>query len=491
MRHSVERRLRDQSFVPLGLRGQVRQPIATYPTDRVALTSFPFSPPLRLLIAEKHQLAKVGAAHSMADLFSQIPPHPDQALRVLHSADWHLGKPLGDLSRAPEHEAFFTFLLNAIIEHRVDVLLVAGDVFDSAHPPQSAIKQYYDFLSQLREQTDCEVVVIAGNHDSPALLDAPRELLSAQRVTVVGAYPSDAKQAFVTLGPEAGPRVHVAAIPFLRDRDLRTGKMGESQSSIQEQLVAGIGRCYKKVVNAIKRHDETWPIIAMGHLTVRQCETCPDSEREIHVGGLGTVDASIFPKSIDYLALGHLHRPQQIGDRAHMRYSGSPIPLSFAEAGDEKEVRILDFSATGLEGNYGLRVPSARRLIQWHLRRDELELYLTQKRPPKSALTPWVEVLVTDPISGENLYEIVRDYAADRPYEVVKVIGRYAQKNVEGTMLGQLQDDSAADTLLREPKRVFENRLLQEESLTEDEQSALRLAFDELLTLKGERDREF
>ena len=395
---------------------------------------------------------------------------------------------MGDLSREEEHEKILAFLLGSIRDYEVDALLVAGDIFDSAHPPQSAVAQYFDFISELHASTRCSMVVTSGNHDSPAHLDAPREVLAALRVSVVGSLPSKAEEILIPLPNADQPRAVIAAMPFLRDRDLRTGGAGLSADKIQQLLRQGIQKRYAQAAKSgAKWKSRGAALIAMGHLTAKGAETS-DSEREIHVGGLGTVGAEIFPTAFDYVALGHLHRPQAVGNRDEIRYSGSPIPLSFSEAGDEKEVRILDFEDGKLAGDYPLRLPLPRRLIQWRLKRANLEKYLVEKRPPKSELRPWVEVIVEDPLPGENLYEVVRELAEGRPYEVVRVVGKRPE-TAAPALIGEFTTESAADDLLRDPKRVFDYRLEDDETLTEPEKQDLRTAFDELLEIHEEHER--
>ncbi len=311
------------------------------------------------------------------------------------------------------------------------------------------------------------------------------------RVHVIGQLPGKVEQTLIPLPSADDPKLVIAAIPFLRDRDLRTGKPGESPGEIQEQLVSGMAKIYAKASRLAKPWKQRGTaFLATGHLTAGGSLTCPQaeggSEREIHVGGLGTISASRFPTTIDYLALGHLHRPQVVAGIDHFRYSGSPIPLSFTEAADEKEVRVLDFQEGRLTGNHRVLLPLPRRLIQWRLRRDELKLYLQEKTPPKSPLTPWVEVVVEDPRSGENLYEHVRELATGRPYEIVRVIGKRTRDSAS-FVLGEFRDQTEADDLLADPSRIFECRL-REDTGTEEDKVALRAAFAELLELHQERE---
>lgn len=347
--------------------------------------------------------------------------------------------------------------------------------------------QYYNFISEVYRRTECAIVVTGGNHDSPAHLEAPRQVLSALRVHVIGRLPEDIGQAVIALPNAREPKLIVAALPFLRDGDLRVAMGGETRSEIERQLVAGIRGHYERAAE----HGASWksagvPVIAMGHLTVKSCDPCPDSERDIHIGGLGSVGPDVFGDSFDYVALGHLHQPQD-AERSHIRYAGSPIPLSFKEAEHEKEVRLLEFTGGKLSYQQGIPVPMQRRLIQWELRRDELELHLRGLPLPESPLRPWVEVIVTDPKPGENIFEIVRELAEGRPYDVIRV-GRPPVELTATLVLAENAADEEADNLLGDPQRVFSLCLKKETTLTEEDVEALEAAFAELLEHHHEQE---
>ncbi|CAN5322541.1 exonuclease SbcCD subunit D C-terminal domain-containing protein [soil metagenome] len=419
----------------------------------------------------------------------ELPPKPQGAYRVIHTADWHLGKTLVDQSREEEHARFLTFLLEAIVAGAVDALVIAGDVFDSSNPPQSAQARYYGFLSQLYTTTDCAVVVIAGNHDSPAQLEAPRQVLQSLRVRVVGSATGDPGEALVALPGLESPRLVVAAVPFLRDRDVRIGQCGQTAAEIQRDLVAGIRQRYAEVAAAASGAVAAGvPILATGHLTVAG-STTSDSEREIHVGGLGAVGADIFGGRFAYVALGHLHRPQPAGGRADVRYAGSPIALSFGEAGDTKEVRLLDFGAGDLVTNVGIPIPPQRQLVQLRTRRADLEQSLRGFQPAAADLTPWVEVVIEDPVAGENSFERVRGLAEGAPYAVVSVISLRAAglRGLGGADRAEDEEDGALESsILENPREVFRVRLEREEGLDDADREAVTNAFSELLELHHE-----
>lgn len=270
-------------------------------------------------------------------------------MKILHTSDWHIGKTLYGRKRYDEFEAFFTWLIETIEQEQVDVLLIAGDIFDTSTPGNRAQQLYYRFLHRVAASTCRHIVIIAGNHDSPSFLSAPRELLSALDVHVTGSLsgnPTD--EVLVLCNPEGNAELIVCAIPYLRDRDIRTAEAGESMEDKSRKLIEGIRDHYAETVSLARQQraalSSSIPIIAMGHLFVAGGQTIEgDGVRELYVGSLAHVPAGIFPSDIDYLALGHLHVPQQVNGSSVMRYSGSPLPIGFGEAGQEKSVCLVEF----------------------------------------------------------------------------------------------------------------------------------------------------
>lgn len=409
-----------------------------------------------------------------------LPAKRPGCIRVVHTADWHLGKPLAELDRGEEHSRFLSFLLGALEESEADALLVAGDVFDCATPPQAAVRLYFDFLAELYRRTRCVAVICAGNHDSPSHLEAPRELLGVLRTRVAAAFPEDPAQALIPLPLEGGaPGLVIAAVPYLRERELRTGRLGQSAEEIERDLREGLRRRYAEVAEAAAPWLERGvPVVAMGHLCALGASFSPESEREIHVGGLGSVGTDAFPSAFSYVALGHLHRAQAVGGRPHIRYSGSPLALSFGEAADSKELRLLDFEGERLVRNEAIPVPQPRRLVQCRVAQANLEEGLRAFVPPESELPPWVEVVVEKGSASNDLFRTVRELTAERPFTVVKVTveregGKAALSLEEGTV-------AEADELLANPAAVFRLRLEGEPSLDADTRAALETAFAEL-----------
>ena len=262
-------------------------------------------------------------------------------MKILHTADWHIGQRLHERQRTDEHEKFLCWLLNTIQEHQVELLLVSGDIFDTALPSSESTNLYYRFLYRLYNETDAYAVITAGNHDSPRHLEAPREFLKMGRIYVVG-LADESNRCVVTLPPD-NPRVAVAAVPFLSESDLRHLSY-ETEVERNERYREWFKAFYTDCVAAMPAE---LPKILMGHLFV-QGGTVGDSERNVQIGGATATHASDFPENVSYVALGHLHRPQTIdGTDYPIRYSGSPIPMRFNETGYRKKVYLLALSDDG------------------------------------------------------------------------------------------------------------------------------------------------
>jgi exonuclease SbcD len=400
-------------------------------------------------------------------------------MRLLHTADWHLGARLIERERLTEHAAFLDWLIETLRSEKIDALLLSGDVFDAANPPQDAVALYFDFLKRLADLKTVKAVITGGNHDSASHLNAPRELLRRFEVHVFG----HAGDNVVDLGD-----VIVAAVPFLRERDLRQATAGEAMSDVQSQVRSAIREHYTAQLAACRDIAQQRPVIAMGHLTVLGATTS-DSERDIHIGNLGAVGADIFA-GFDYTALGHLHRPQRVGGQETVRYSGSPIALSFSEAADAKSVVIIDTQNHSpvpipLSSKDGSRqrnedkgmneliiqilpIPTTLRLIRVTANRATLAADL-QTVPAGS----WAEITVQLDAPEPDLDSQVREAAAGR-FEILKVLA-----DLPLSLTNSWQHTGPALNELQ-PREVF-RELLKEKQIEGDELSAV---FDELLALR-------
>ena len=239
-------------------------------------------------------------------------------MKILHTSDWHIGRTLYGRKRYEEFESFLTWLAETIQQNEIDALLVAGDVFDTSAPSNRAQELYYRFLCRVAASSCRHVVVVAGNHDSPSFLNAPKELLKALDVHVVGSSTESPEDEVLVLRNEQdAPELIVCAVPYLRDRDIRVAEAGESVEDKERKLIDGIRTHYATVAALAEQKREELgadiPIVGMGHLFTAGGQTVDgDGVRELYVGSLAHVTAGIFPACFDYLALGHLHVPQKV-----------------------------------------------------------------------------------------------------------------------------------------------------------------------------------
>lgn len=267
-------------------------------------------------------------------------------MKLLHTADWHIGQYFFGYDRKEEHTYFFDWLKKTIKEQQVDVLLVAGDVFDSPNPSAESQKIYYRFLREVTtENPNLQIVIIAGNHDSSGRLEAPNPLLEEMNVHVRGIVRKnedgeiDCQQLFVPLSKDGDVKAWCIAVPYLRQGDYPNA----------DSYTKGVSGLYDKLhleLQQIKEND--LPVIVMGHLQATGSEVSENdrSERTI-IGGLECISPEVFDKKdIVYTALGHLHKPQRVSKRENVRYAGSPLPMSFAEKNYKQGVNLI-----GIEDN--------------------------------------------------------------------------------------------------------------------------------------------
>ena len=273
-------------------------------------------------------------------------------MKILHTSDWHLGRSLYGRQRYDEFEAFLDWLSETIWRNEVSTLLVSGDIFDNSTPSTRAQELYYRFLGQTIRSSCRHIVIIAGNHDSPAFLDAPQQLLKALDIHVIGHGNHPPEEEVLVLHDEyRNPELIVCAVPYLRDRDIRTSEAGESADQKEQKLLEGIRTHYANVTALAEQKRQELggdiPVVAMGHLFTAGGQTIDgDGVRELYVGSLAHVTAGIFPDNLDYVALGHLHVPQTVNHTDTIRYSGSPLPMGFGEARQQKSVCLVEFQGT-------------------------------------------------------------------------------------------------------------------------------------------------
>lgn len=314
-------------------------------------------------------------------------------MKILHTADWHIGKVLHKHSLRDEMLMFLDWLLEMMAAEDVDVLLISGDIFDVANPGVKDRQLYYKFLSRLIGR-DVQVIITGGNHDSVAFLEAPQEILAHLDITVIGGARDLIEEELVAVKNRLGEvALVVAAVPFLRDRDLRTYQMDGSVDRV-EAIRHGIGMHYQDLAEACRSVYPSVPALAMGHLYARGASVS-ESERDIHIGNAAAVESTVFTDYFGYVALGHIHRPQRIGGDDMVRYSGSPIALSFSEREDRKCVLLIDLVDNAFSTPTIVEVPKFRELRRFTGTFAEVDSALS-KYVPVFPLRSFVEVEVTE-----------------------------------------------------------------------------------------------
>ena len=398
-------------------------------------------------------------------------------LKILHTSDWHLGRSLYGQNRHAEFAAFLDWLMQTLQQERVDVLMIAGDVFDTITPNHAAQELYYRFLAQVSAYCLCRhIIIIGGNHDSASFLNAPRALLFALNVHVIGAAtnPID-KEVLVLKNAQGEPAAIVCAVPYLRDRDVRVSVDGENSQDKSLALTQGIKDHYRQAL-AIAEHKQqelgsNAPIIAMGHLFSQGGMTLDaDGMRELYVGSLAHIGADCFD-GFDYVALGHLHVPQAVGGQAHIRYCGSPIPMGFGEAKQQKQVLHVAFTGRLPEIN-AINIPNFQVLqrIQGDLPHIQAEL----KQLMQSGSTAYIEVVYQGNELVADLSEKLDAQVQGSDLRLLRVYNRQFVNNVLAS--------ASADATLPDlnPTEVFEACMAQHD-LDDAQKAQLRDSYQHVL----------
>ncbi len=312
-------------------------------------------------------------------------------MKILHTSDWHLGQNFMGKSRIEEHEAFLSWLLKTIKEKQIEVLLVSGDIFDTGTPPNYALELYYNFLKELSSiKTLITTIITARNHDSISTLKASKQLLELLNVQVITSGDED-ENVIIPIYKNKTLKTIVCAVPFLRDSVIREALEGQTISQKEKLANDGIKayyeNCYKKAFE-VKKHKHI-PIIAMGHLTTIGSRSS-QSESDIYIGGTIDIGGDYLASMFDYVALGHLHINQTVKNN-HVRYSGSPIPLSFSESKNTQKVNLITFEDIKIEIKE-LEIPLFRKLIVIKGNLENIKNELVKVEDKNS----WIEVHIKD-----------------------------------------------------------------------------------------------
>ena len=380
-------------------------------------------------------------------------------MKLLHTADWHLGHRLHGHERYYEHRSFLDWLMNEIVQRDIDGLLVAGDVFDTANPSATSWQLFYQFLASLRQQRPhLNVIIIAGNHDSPSKLDAPHELLKSFDLHLIGAIERDeagqlnCEKLAIPLKDKTGKvAAWCAAVPFLRSADLR---ISDEQAEGEDRLVVGVREVYQQVFAHIDtQRTAEQPILALGHAYLQSGELSELSERKILGGNQHALPLSVFDGA-DHVALGHLHLSQALSERVY--YSGSPLPLSLAEQHYPHRVLELTVNNHQIAVTDKISVPHTVHILRLPTQAAPLDEVLAELSVLSLAdlphnQRPFLEVRVKLDKPEARLRERVLAALTDKPVRLARIHTEYS-----GHGLGIADQMTIVPLDSLTPREVFE-----------------------------------
>ncbi len=382
-------------------------------------------------------------------------------LKLIHTSDWHLGHLLHGVGRDFEQQRFLDWLLGVLVDEAVDALIIAGDIFHSGNPPATALALYYTFLVEAKRRLPkLDVVVVAGNHDSPARLEAVRPLLTPLDIRVVGGVPrgADGSVRWETLlvpltGSSGEVEAWCGAMPYLRPADLPI----VTDEQAPDQLVEGVRSLYNALTAALRqRRGEGQALVVTGHCYMVGGTLSELSERRILGGNQHALPADIFDPTVDYVALGHLHRPQRVGGVDAIRYSGAPIPLALNEAGYPHQILLAEFDQGALQRVLPivvprsvdiLRIPAGTPATLDAIERLLAALELDPELPPEQH--PFLELRVLLPQPEPALRRRVEAALEGKPVRLLKLSVFHPAKDTS--------DDAEPEQRLEElsPDEVF------------------------------------
>jgi exonuclease SbcD len=393
-------------------------------------------------------------------------------MKILHTSDWHIGHMLYAKKRLGEHKQFLDWLAATIAERGIDALIVAGDIFDTGAPGAMAQGLYYDFLQAVSGTRCRDIVITAGNHDSPTFLAAPASLLRRFNIHVAALPEASPDAHVVTLrGPDGAPQALCCAVPYLRKNEMV--RMADDGVSSDEKIVTATKAFYSDVaaaaVEKLQALGGHLPIIATGHLFASGAVRHDgDGVRDLYVGSLGQVGADIFPDTLAYVALGHIHSAQCVGGHAHIRYCGSPLAMSFSELGRKKHVLVVD--TDHINSVEAVDVPVFQKMAA--LKGDYIKIMdgLAALRDDDV----WIEVTYTGSEIMPNLPADVHAAVAGGRAEVLSIKNNAAV----GRIISAMGEAQALDTLTVQD--VFQ-KCLQAQAFSDKHTEELIACFNEIV----------
>ncbi|WP_298943810.1 exonuclease subunit SbcD [uncultured Psychromonas sp.] len=397
-------------------------------------------------------------------------------MKILHTSDWHLGQYFMMKTRENEHQQFLSWLIEVVNDQQIDAVIVAGDIFDSASPASYARKLYADFVVQLQQSYCSQLVIVSGNHDSVAVLNESKSLLSALNVSVLAGLSENVTEHLVSLKDKNGEQqALLCALPFLRATDVMVSEQGSSAEHKQMSLQQGIADTYQRIYETAQEQANTdTPILATGHLTAVGCAVS-DSVREIYIGTLTAFPSSLFP-AFDYIALGHIHKAQRVQKSDVIRYSGSPIPLSFDESKQVKKVNVIEFTTKADLSVSEIDIPTFQslKIISGDL--DSISEQINALKADGLEQSVWVEVKLKQAHYMSDLHSHLSQLVEGTRIDILKV----SSPQINETNQWQDNDKKSLENVT--PEQLFEHRLDIEDNISDEQKQQLKGLFAEVLS---------
>ena len=408
-------------------------------------------------------------------------------MRFIHTADWHLGNSMHDIDRQEETKQFLAWLKDRIVRFGAQCLVISGDIFDTAVPPLEARRMYFQFLASLLD-TDCKnVVIIGGNHDSGALLDAPRDLLEALNIQMVGSLGERSVEELVKeLTDVNGNVVGIsAAVPYVREPELRRFKPESGDADFAQSTYSGL---YSAVYEAAEslRAGRDIPIVATGHLYASKLEGRPENDegkdakghgmRDI-VGNLGTIPVSVFPEGFDYVALGHIHYTTMVAQNPKVHYSGSPFVLGFDEAKIPHHILEIDLEKGEEPVVMKIETPQYFKFVRVSGSIENIIMQLNQLKNAPADKPTKVEV-VFDYTPGVNINEALASVLEGAPFEVVS-----KKANRTDALTADSFSDDTLDSVDELPDEEIFKLLVMSKSGAKEMDESLKKNYEDYLPL--------
>ena len=395
-------------------------------------------------------------------------------MKILHTSDWHIGRRLKNKDRLDEFIKFFDWLENLIARENIDILLVSGDIFDNTTHSVQAQNIYYSFLYSIAKSQCKNCVIISGNHDSPAFLDAPSDLLKLSNIHVVGRASQNPDDEIIILHD---PDLIVCAVPYLRDRDVRAANLNYSFQDIENALRAGIINHYEKIFYRAQEIQQNFnaPIIAMGHLFVRGGRTnIDDGTRSLYVGTSVEIGSDLFSRDyINYTALGHLHSPQFI-KHENIKYSGSPIAMTFGESEITKSVSIIELDNNNLQIQE-IPVPVFQKLEKISGGSDKI--YSRLRTLAENNESVWLDITYTGNKLISEVKEVLQAFSKEFPLiEILSIHDESSRALSQGKILNSFTQELDEITPLEILEMCFD-----ENNISEDDREIFTRLYQEIL----------